>query len=46
MCLPVVVHPKVEGRPLESLGTIGFFGLLTTSQTSSGEMPCSMTMWT
>src|SRR5260221_14645951 len=32
MYLPVAVHPKVEGRPVESLGTVRFFKLLTTSQ--------------
>src|SRR5438552_4391371 len=44
MCFPVVAHPKVEGRPLESLGTVRFFGLLTTSQTSSCEIPCSLSI--
>jgi uncharacterized membrane protein HdeD (DUF308 family) len=29
MCLPLSVHPKVEGLPLESLGTVGFSGLPT-----------------
>jgi hypothetical protein len=26
MCLPVVVQPNVAGRPVESLGTVGFVG--------------------